>query len=289
MELLMNRPLPFVLVHGAWHGAWTYEPVIPHLVAHGHAAVARDLPAHGLHSRSPDSFLRRPLDAAAFATEPSKVAGTTLDDYVRVVEETIAAAAPQPDGQVVLVGHSMGGVPITAVAERMPHKIAHLVYLTAFMPASGVPGAAYITAEENAGEMVGPQLMADPAAIGALRMDHRSEDPSYAARGKQAFYGDVSDEQYAAIAHLLTPDVPIVPFATPIATTPERWGRVRRHYIHCTQDQAIRPRLQERFVREANAFVPDRPTAVHTLDSSHSPFLSQPEALARLLVQIAHS
>jgi pimeloyl-ACP methyl ester carboxylesterase len=285
----MSKPLPFVLVHGAWHGAWSYEPVIPLLAAQGHLSVARDLPAHGLHARSPDSFLRRPLDLAAFATEPSKVAGTTLDDYIRVVEEAITFAAPQADDQVVLVGHSMGGVPITAVAERMPEKVAHLVYLTAFMPASGVPGAAYITAEENAGEMVGPQLMADPAVIGALRMDPRSEDPSYIARGKQAFYGDLSDAEYAAVAHLLTPDVPIAPFATPVTTTPERWGRVRRHYIHCTQDQAIRPSLQERFVREANAFVPDRPTVIHTLHSSHSPFLSQPQTLARLLVQIARS
>lgn len=283
----MPKSLPFVLVHGAWHGAWTYEQVIPQLAAKGHAAVARDLPAHGLNARSPDSFVRRPLDPAAFASEPSKVAGTTLDDYVASIEATILAVAPQAQDQVVLVGHSMGGVPITAVAERMPQKIAHLVYLTAFMPATGVPGVAYIGAPENAGEKVGPQLLADPAAVGALRMDHRSEDAAYAAGIKSAFFGDVSDAQYAAVAHLLTPDVPVAPFATPIATTPERWGRVRRHYIQCKQDQAIRPALQQRFIREADAYTPGNPTVVHSLDSSHSPFLSQPARLADLLSFIA--
>jgi pimeloyl-ACP methyl ester carboxylesterase len=283
----MNTSLPFVLVHGAWHGAWTYEKVIPELVALGHAAIAQDLPAHGIHARNPESFTNRPLDPASFATEPSKVASTTLDDYVNAVVQSIDAMTGLGHSKVILVGHSMGGVPITAVAERIPEKIAHLVYLTAFMPASGVPGVAYISAPENEGEMVGPQLMADPMQIGALRIDHRSANPDYRQNSKLAFYADVSQESFDAIAHLLTPDVPVQPFATPIATTPERWGSIQRHYIKCLQDRAIRPGLQQRFINEANAFVADRPTHVHALDSSHSPFMSQPKALAVLLAKIA--
>lgn len=285
----MNASLPFVLVHGAWHGAWTYEQVIPLLAGMGYEAVARDLPAHGLNARFPDSFHQRPLDKARFATEPSKVAGTTLDDYAMSIEQTIDGLVAAGHPKVVLVGHSMGGVPITTVAERIPEKIAHLVYLTAFMPASGVPGISYIAAPENSGEMVGPQLMADPAQIGALRMDHRSMDTNYVRNGKLAFYADVSDETYSAVAHLLTPDVPVGPFATPVVTTQERWGSIQRHYIKCLQDRAIRPALQQRFIDEANAFAPDRPTRVHTLDSSHSPFLSQPNLLAELLVSIARA
>ena len=285
----MTSSLPFVLVHGAWHGAWTYEHLIPQLAAEGHAAIARDLPAHGLYAKFPDSFLQRPLDPGRFATEPSKVADTTLDDYVASIEQTIDALIAMGHDRVVLVGHSMGGVPITAVAERMPEKIAHLVYLTAFMPASGVPGVSYIAAPENLGEMVGPQLMADPARTGALRIDHRSSDPDYIRNGKTAFYADVSDETYAAVAHLLTPDVPVGPFATPITTTPGRWGSVRRHYIKCLQDRAIRPPLQQRFIDEANAFVPGNQTQVYELQSSHSPFLSQPRELAALLSRIARS
>ena len=283
----MTARFPFVLVHGAWHGAWTYEQVIPELAALGHAAVARDLPAHGIHARFPDSFSKRPLDPVSFAIEPSKVAATTLDDYVASIEQSIDALSGLGHSKVVLVGHSMGGVPITAVAERIPEKIARLVYLTAFMPASGVPGVAYISAPENAGEMVGPQLMADPAQIGALRMDHRSNDISYVQNAKSAFYEDVSEDAFAAIAHLLTPDVPVAPFATPIATTLARWGSVERHYIKCLQDRAIRPALQQRFIDEANTFVPEKATHVHTLEASHSPFMSQPKVLAALLAKIA--
>lgn len=281
--------LPLVLVHGAWHGAWCYERVIPHLAQLGHASVARDLPAHGLNARFPASYSKRPLDPAAFGTEPSPVAGTTLDDYVNSILQTIRELRSEGHDKVILVGHSMGGVPITAVAERAPEMIAHLVYLTAFMPASGVPGVAYISAPENKGELVAPQLMADPMKIGALRMDHRSTHPEYRANAKRAFYADVSNEDFDAVANLLTPDVPVGPFATPITTTAERWGSVRRHYIKCLQDQAIMPALQQRFIDEADAAVRSRPTVVHQMNTSHSPFMSQPRALAEILAKIASS
>ncbi len=109
----------------AW--SWTYERIIPLLAELGHAAVARDLPAHGLNARIPLSYLRRPLDSTAFATEKSPVAGTTLDDYVDSIIQTIEEVRSLGHDKVVLVGHSMGGLPITAVAERVPQYISHLV------------------------------------------------------------------------------------------------------------------------------------------------------------------
>ncbi len=276
----------FVLVHGAWHGAWCYERLIPELVARGHAAVARDLPAHGLNARFPTSYGVRPLDAAAFATEVSPVAGTTLDDYANSIIATIDQVRKLGQ-EVILVGHSMGGVAVTAVTERVPGKIRKLVYLTAFMPRSGVGATTYIHAPENTGELVGPQLLSDPAVTGALRMDFRSSDAAYRARGKLAFYGDVSQAEFDAVENLLTPDVPVVPFATPISTTVERWGSVPRHYIKAMQDRAILPALQQRFIAEADAFVPGNPTRVHELNTSHSPFISAPAKLADLLAEIA--
>lgn len=285
-----SQPSPvFVLVHGAWHGASTYERVIPLLAAKGYHAVARDLPAHGLNARFPASYSMRPLDPAAFGTEPSPVAATTLDEYASSVIATIDQIRSSGRSRVILVAHSMGGVVATAVAERAPEKISKLVYLTAFMPNTGVPGIAYITSPENAGELVGPQLMADPAVVGALRIDHRSSSSAYKANSKAAFYADVSQADFDAMSNLLTPDVPVAPFATPIATTAARWGSISRHYIRCSQDNAIKPALQQRFINEADAFVPNNRTVVHDLASSHSPFLSQPAALANLLIKIAVS
>ena len=125
--------------------------------------------------------------------------------------------------------------------------------------------------------------------IGALRMDHRSASAAYRANSKLAFYADVTQADCDAMANLLTPDVPVAPFATPIATTVARWGSVERHYIRCSQDRAILPALQQRFINEADAFVPGNRTVVHDLVSSHSPFLSQPSRLADLLATIAAS
>jgi pimeloyl-ACP methyl ester carboxylesterase len=282
----MNKTA-FVLVHGAWHGAWCYERVIPLLAGHGFTAVARDLPAHGLNARFPVSYGVRPLDPAVFATEVSPVAGTKLDDYSDSIIATIDAVRAGGHDKVILVGHSMGGVAITATAQRAPEKISRLVYLTAFLPRAGVPATDYIHAPENEGEQVAPLLRSDPAVTAALRMDHRSPDPAYRAAAKQAFYADVSDAEFDAAQNLMIPDVPVVPFATPIATTADRWGSVPRHYIKALQDRAILPALQQRFIDEADAATPGNRTRVHALDTSHSPFISAPAALAQLLVDIA--
>lgn len=279
----------FVFIHGAWHGASSFERVIPLLAGKGYSSVARDLPAHGLNARFPLAYSVRPLNPAAFASEASPVAGTTLDDYVNSVIDTIDRIHASGRSRVVLVAHSMGGVVATAVAERAPEKLHKMVYLTAFMPNSGVPGISYIQASENTGELVGLQLMADPAVVGALRIDHRSSSAAYRANSKLAFYADVSQADFDAMANLLTPDVPVAPFATPIVTTPARWGSVSRHYIRCSQDNAIKPALQQRFINEADAFVPNNRTNVYDLASSHSPFMSQPSTLADLLASIAAS
>jgi pimeloyl-ACP methyl ester carboxylesterase len=277
----------FVLVHGSWHGAWCYAKLIPYLTEAGHLVAAKDLPGHGLDAKFPKSYRARPLDAAAFATEPSPLAGIKLDDYVKSIVATINELMAAGSGPVILLGHSMGGLPITAVGEAVPEKIRKLVYLTAYMPASGVPGAAYTRTPEAEGAKVGAAMRADPAKIGALRLDPRSVDPDYTANLKAAFAGDTSDEEWGAMSHFLTPDDPISPFATPINTTVERWGRIPRAYIQCTEDYAIRPRTQQKYIELADTFVPHNKTEVATLTTSHSPFISKPAELAAVLLKLA--
>ncbi len=279
----------FVLVHGAWHNASTYTLVIQQLAQLGHTAVALDLPGHGLDARLPKSWRGRPFDKTAFATEVSPVAATTLADYTACTIAVIDQVRALGHEKVVLVGHSMGGVTITQVAEMVPAKLLKLVYLTAFLPPNGGSGLTAALMPEGATNQVPPLWLADPKVIGAMRIDFDSPDAAYQAKIKQAFYGDVSDEAYAAMGNMLVPDDAAAPTATPITRTSAHWGSVERHYIRCLRDNAMPQPLAQKMVDVADKEFPSRKTILHSLDTSHSPFLSQPQALAKLLASIAMS
>jgi pimeloyl-ACP methyl ester carboxylesterase len=283
--MVMKRST-FLLIHGAWHGAWCYGKVIPFLSKAGHMAVAIDLPGYGLEAGFPKSYFHRPLDPAVFATESSPLAAVTLQACADKIIGTIEGLMEGGSGPVVLVGHSMGGVPITLVGEMVPEKIKKLVYLAAFMPEPDVPAGAYINAPKNQGEIVSSLIKADPAAVGAIRLDPRSSDPDYRSALKQAFYEDVSDAELDGVLNFLTPDQPALIPGTPIKTTQARWGSIKRAYIKCSRDNAIRPLMQQHFIDKADAFVPQNRTEVVTLQTSHSPFLADPEGLAKILIRL---
>jgi len=271
-----------ILVHGAWHGAWCWQPLIPELLQRRLAPFTLDLPAHGVNARFPEGWCD---DAARFAVSPSPTSGVTLDDYADAVLEVVDAAYAAGAGPVMLVGHSMAGIVLTAAAERAPEKIGRLAYLAAFMPLPGAPMIDYVRCAENAGEEVAGLFVAPPPKIGAMRIDYRNA--AQRERIRSAFAHDVDATQFAAMNHLLTPDVPAGPVATPTVATRQRWGRVPRAYIRCSGDRAVMPALQDRFIREADAWTPENPTRVMTLAASHSPFLSMPGKLAQVLADLA--
>ena len=161
--------------------------------------------------------------------------------------------------------------------------MAHAVYVTAYMPASGVPAAAYTRIPEAAGDRVAPLVKGDPARLGALRLDFATDDPAYRQGLREAFYGDVDPALAEAATGLLTPDGPLSIMTGTTTYTRDGFGSVPRTYIVCTQDMAIRPALQAKFIEEADAAFPANPTSVIRLDASHSPFLSKPDELAGIL------
>jgi hypothetical protein len=129
--------------------------------------------------------------------------------------------------------------------------------------------------------------VADPAAVGASRINHNSADAAYAARDRSAFYHDVGDAASPAIANLLTPDEPIQAFTTPAGATAARWGSVPRAFIRCTGDRAIPIAVQDKMIAQADAFTPGNVFVQKTLATSHSPFVSNPAALVEALVSLA--
>ncbi|WP_366510607.1 alpha/beta fold hydrolase [uncultured Pseudacidovorax sp.] len=96
-------------MHGGWHGAWCWDKVASALRAQGHRVTAVDLPGRGV--------------------APELAGATTPADFMESVGQVVRRS-PMP---VVLVGHSLGGATISLVAKAFPDRIAHLVYVTAFM------------------------------------------------------------------------------------------------------------------------------------------------------------
>ncbi|MBB6092387.1 pimeloyl-ACP methyl ester carboxylesterase [Povalibacter uvarum] len=275
----------FVLVHGGWHNHSTWDKVVPMLEAQGFAALTIDLPGAGLNAIAPKSLNLRPFDPAVFAAERSPVAGVTQEERTQAVVSLVREAASLGDGKVILVGHSAGGLTISAVAEQVPELLFAVVYLSGFMLPNGMQVFEMLQ-HETMSSSLGPGLfVGNPAATGATRINTGSSDDAYRSRLKATFYGDVSESDFALATSQLHCDEP-VGAVTPSAITPGRFGAVPRHYIRCTQDRAIPLAGQDHMIATVDGAIGGK-TTIHTLESSHSPFLSQPAALSKILIGIS--
>jgi pimeloyl-ACP methyl ester carboxylesterase len=224
----------FILIPGAWHGAWCWHKLVPLLEQSGARVVAPDLP-----------------DTGTFADWAQFVAGHV-----------------ERHPGCVLVGHSRGGAIISGVAELVPHAIQTLVYLAAYLLPDG--GSVAEEARRDTGSLVAPNMV--PARRG-LTCTIRE------AALRDVFYGECTDQDFEYARTRLTPE-PLRILGAPVHTSVERFGQVPRAYVETRRDRAVTPAAQRRM----QSVLPCDP--VFALDTDHSPFLSQPEALARILISI---
>jgi pimeloyl-ACP methyl ester carboxylesterase len=202
----------YILVHGAWHGAWCWYKVVPLLQKAGHRAIAIDLPALG-RDRTP-------------------VRDVSLQCYV----DRVYRALDGLPGRAILVGHSTGGIVISQVAEQRPARIQTLVYLAAFLIPNGQ--AMLPTATSDRESLMRANLVVDEAQ-GCLTM----KEAAY----REALYGDCADEDVALATCLLAPE-PLAPCATPLDLSERNFGRVPRVYIETLCDNAVTLSAQRRMV-----------------------------------------
>jgi pimeloyl-ACP methyl ester carboxylesterase len=239
-------PVTFVLVHGAWQGAWAWETIVPRLEAAGHRAIAVDLPGNG-HDETP----------------PAEV-------DVNLYARHLASIIDGIDGPAVLVGHSMGGTAVAQACELRPGRVVLAIYLAAFLLPDGMS------------VMMFYDRHLEPWMRGATtRVIHSPDgllsaiDPAAAV---EVFYHQADPAAAAAAARRLTPQ-PEGARHSKLSLSPERFGRVRRVYIEATEDRSVHLPLQRRMQQ----MTPCR--TVLRLDTDHAPQLSAPAALTALLLE----
>lgn len=233
----------YMLVHGAWHGGWCWQRVTPFLRGRGHDVLTPTLTGLG--------------ERAHLAT-PEIDLNTHVQDIIGVLEY-------EDLHQVILVGHSYAGMVITAVAERVADRLAHLVYLDAFVPQYGqsladlVPPAAVTSLQEQAqAQGAGWRLPPFPLEQYGVTLD--------------------ADKRWVG------PKLVFHPFKTilqPVQRSSAAVGALPRTYIYC-HDPAMG--FFEQFAERART---EQGWRYRELATGHDAMVTAPRQVADLLLELA--
>jgi hypothetical protein len=165
----------------------------------------------------------------------------------------------------------MGGVVIAHAATRCRHRIASLVYVTAFVPHDGQSLVDLARLPEAAGEEVPVEVAVEDGAPVVVMPDDVA---------RWAVYGECTEEQAAWAIARRRPQA-IAPFTAPAALDDSALRRLRRAYVTCSEDRRIPSALQRRMIAD------DGIERVVDLRADHSPFLSATAELVAALDSFA--
>lgn len=234
----------YVLVHGGGHGGWCYQKVARRLRAAGHEVHAPSLPGCGEH---------------AHLVSPAIDLDAHIDDVVGLL-------VAEDLHDVILVGHSYGGMVITGVADRATERVGQLVYLDAANPRHG----------QSLVDVAGPVInMTRP--LGEVR--DGVELVLLPAPGAAAFYGIDDPADQAWVDARLTPH-PWACFAQPLMLRNEAalWAIPRNHIV-CASTLATR---DVSMIEEGRA-----QGRLWTIDTGHDLMITEPDFVAGALMEIA--
>ena len=233
----------YLFIHGALRGAWLWDRVTPLLQKKGGVnVIALDLPGHG----------KRSVERA----------GVNMSVYVN---DVISHIKKKNLSDIILVGHSMSGIIISRVAEEMPERIRHLVYLAAVVPRDGDALIDLLTKERQetlrnlegkASEIYG--------SVDALR-------PLY--------FTDLPDgEEKESFLKKLTPQ-PLAAFFEKIPLRCFYNLKIPRTYVLGLRDKSLPPELTSGFAERLGV----EPVKI---DAGHDMMISLPEEVAVVLLNI---
>lgn len=198
----------------------------------------------------------RALDLPGHGPDRTPPDQITLDLYAQAILGQITRPA-------ILVGHSAGGHAIAAAALKHPDMVRALIYLTAWIPQPDKSLADLRRAAR-------PEALTRALRLAPDRLTYSFASESYA----ETFAQDAPPEALARALQNQCPE-PVAPHETPLPAQPDSPAFA----IFCDHDRAIPPALQRQL---AAVLPPDRTAA---LPASHSPFFSQPQALAQAIAR----
>ena len=233
-------PNTIVIVHGAWSSAADFKYVEAELKKSGNEVITVNLPGHG--------------------SDNTPVGSLTMQGYVDAVKTAIGKRK-----NIILVGHSFGGMVISETAEQIPGQIKKLIYLCAYLPNNGESLFSISAAdkETHIGQYIQP--------------DEKSGVVGIAKEGILDFFAADAPKKIADVLVANFKPEPMGPMATPVALTDANFGKIDKVYIFTENDHAIGLTLQKSMAKKANI------TKTYSLPTSHTPFFSQPAALASIL------
>ncbi|MFF0465308.1 alpha/beta fold hydrolase [Streptomyces mexicanus] len=217
----------FVLVPGGWHGAWSFDPVVPLLERAGH--IVHALTLTGLRPDDDD------------ATVAAANLDTHADDVLRLLDRARITDA-------TLVGHSYGGMVISAAADRARGRVARLVHLDAYVPRDGESCWSSTT------ERYRQAFIAGAASTGYAVLPPAGGDPRRRPHPLASFLQTIR----------LTGAVGQVP---------------RREFVYCSGWQDRTP-----FAALRTRLLADPDWHVHDLPTGHNAMREAPDAVAALLL-----
>src|SRR6516162_8025126 len=141
----------FVLVHGSWAGSVVWRELAPRLRKAGHEVYAPTLTGVG---------------ARKHLLNPEIDLDTHIQDVIGVIDD-------QDLSDIVLVGYSSAGVVISGVADRMPEKVASLVYLDAFPPENGQSCFSMLPPDRRPTTVPGEDWLVAPRTSAGFDLKHR--------------------------------------------------------------------------------------------------------------------
>lgn len=225
----------YVLVHGSWQGKYVWDETKTLLEKTGNTVITLDLPAHG--------------------DDQTPVDQVSLESYTKAVVKAIGTRR-----NVVLVGHSFGGIVVSTVGEAIPYRISKLIYVAGYLPRNGE--SLFALSQEDQFSKVFQYFVQTGPTVD-IKPEGRID----------VFCNDCTAFWKTTLLQKHRPE-PFAPAATPVKLTPKRFGKIPRYYVETLQDNAVSNQLQKLMISRSPV------VSSVQLNTSHSPFLTQPQALA---------